>query len=165
LIVQFVSQEIRVLDYIELKGQKVGDVLAELRHRGWEKAVCHLPHDGSSANNVTGKTYEDHIREAGFRTTVTRNSGTGAARRRIEAVRRLFPRMWFNLSTTEGGRLALGYYHARRDEARSIDLGAEHDWSSDTADAFGLMAISYEEPSSSKAFNRDIVYPKGLSPY
>ena len=100
-VVQFVTSEIRVLDYIELRGQKVGDVLAELRHRGWEKAICHLPHDGSNANNVTGKTYEDHIREAGFSTTVTRNAGAGAARRRIEAVRRLFPKMWFNLTPTE----------------------------------------------------------------
>ncbi len=68
--------------------------------------------------------------------------------------------MWFNLSTTEGGRLALGYYHAKRDETRNIDLGPEHDFSSHAADAFGLMAISYEEPSSSSDFNRVIEYPK-----
>ena len=159
-VVQFISQEIRVLDYIELKGQKVGDVLAELRHRGWEKAICHLPHDGSNANNVTGKTYEDHIREAGLSTTVTRNAGAVAARRRIEAVRRLFPKMWFNLTPTESGRLALGYYHPKRDETRNVDLGPEHDWSSHAADAFGLMAISYEEPSKTSNFNRAIEYPK-----
>jgi phage terminase large subunit len=163
--VQFISSEIRVLDYIELRGQKVGDVLAELRHRGWEKAICHLPHDGSNANNVTGKTYEDHIREAGFSTNVTRNAGAGAARRRIEAVRRLFPKMWFNLTPTEGGRLALGYYHPKRDETRNVDLGPEHDWSSHAADAFGLMAISYEEPSKTSNFNRKIEYPSKGSWY
>jgi phage terminase large subunit len=68
---------------------------------------------------VTGKTYDDHIREAGFSTNVTRNAGAGAARRRIEAVRRLFPKMWFNLTPTESGRLALGYYHRRRDSRRA----------------------------------------------
>ena len=91
-----------------------------------KKAICHLPHDGSNANNVAGKTYEDHIREAGFSTTVTRNAGAGAARRRIEAVRRLFPKMWFNLTPTESGRLAFGYYHPKRDETRNIDLGPKH---------------------------------------
>jgi hypothetical protein len=33
---------------------------------------------------------------------------------RIEAIRRLFPKVWFNASTTEAGRDALGYYHERR---------------------------------------------------
>ena len=31
-------------------------------------------------------------------------------------------------------------------EKRSIGLGPEHDWSSHAADAFGYMAIAYEEP-------------------
>ena len=33
-----------------------------------------------------------------------------------------------------------------RDEKRGVGLGPDHDWSSHGADAFGLMAISYEEP-------------------
>src|SRR5262245_22071616 len=65
---------------------------------------------------------------------------------RIEAARRVFPRCWFNDSATEAGRDALGYYHERQDEKRSIGLGPEHDWSSHAADAFGYMAIAYEEP-------------------
>jgi phage terminase large subunit len=70
------------------------------------------------------------------------------------------PGRWFNLTPTESGRLALGYYHPKRDETRNIDLGPEHDWSSHAADAFGLMAISYEEPSKTSNFNRVIEYPK-----
>ena len=65
---------------------------------------------------------------------------------RIEAVRRILPRCWFNELTTEAGRDALGYYHERKDETRNIGLGPEHDWSSHAADAFGLMAVCYEEP-------------------
>jgi phage terminase large subunit len=59
--------------------------------------------------------------------------------------RRIFPRTWWNADTTEAGREALGYYHERQDEKRSIGLGPEHDWSSHAADAFGYMA-TYEEP-------------------
>jgi phage terminase large subunit len=66
---------------------------------------------------------------------------------RIEAARRVFPRCWFNEKTTEAGRDALGYYHERKDENRNVGLGPEHDWSSNAADAFGYMAISYEEPA------------------
>jgi hypothetical protein len=42
---------------------------------------------------------------------------------RIEAARRVFPRCWFNESTTEAGRDALGYYHERQDEKRSRHTG------------------------------------------
>jgi hypothetical protein len=49
----------------------------------------------------------------------------------------------------------IGYYHERQDEKRSIGLGPEHDWSSHAADAFGYMAIAYEEPPvKSAAFRR-----------
>jgi phage terminase large subunit len=65
---------------------------------------------------------------------------------RIEEARRLFPRMVFNETRVGGGLAALRYYHARIDEVRNVDLGPDHDWSSHCADAFGLMAVFYEEP-------------------
>ena len=61
-------------------------------------------------------------------------------------MRRLLPAMWFNEDTTVGGRDALIAYHEKRDEKRGIGLGPEHDWASHGADAFGLMAVHYEEP-------------------
>ena len=61
------------------------------------------------------------------------------------------PRCWFNEKATEAGRDALGYYHERRDENRNVGLGPEHDWSSHAADAFGYLAISYEEPPARKS--------------
>jgi phage terminase large subunit len=140
-IVQFVGQAIRVLDYIERQGQVLAYYTNELRARGYEKANCVLPHDGMNANSVTGLKYADHLRDAGFSVEVIRNQGAGAAAMRIEAVRRLFPKVWFNADTTEAGRDALGYYHEKKDETRDIGLGPEHDWSSHAADAFGLMAI------------------------
>jgi phage terminase large subunit len=69
-----------------------------------------------------------------------------SAMMRVEAVRRVFPRCWFNEATTEAGRDALGYYHERRDENGNVGLGPEHDWSSHAADSFGYLALSYEEP-------------------
>jgi phage terminase large subunit len=105
-----------------------------------------LPHDGVNANSVTGKRFEEHLNDAGFETKVVANQGKGAAMMRIEAVRRLFPRIWFNEATTESGLDALGSYHAKLDPVRQSDLGPEHDWSSHGADAFGLMCVEYEQP-------------------
>ena len=55
---------------------------------------------------------------------------------------------------------ALGYYHERRDADRKVGLGPEHSWACDAADAFGLMAICYEEPSRVAGFGRKLNYPK-----
>lgn len=156
---QFVGQEIRVLRYLETRGQVLAYVVEELRKHKLDKAVCVLPHDGVNTNAITGLKYEDHLRQAGFAVEVIKNQGKGAASMRIEAVRRLMPRMWFNADTTEHGRDALGYYHEKQDEVRGIGLGPEHDWASHAADAFGLMAVAYEEPSRKAGFSRKIVYP------
>jgi phage terminase large subunit len=145
-IVQWVGMEIRVLDYIEGVGQVLAYYVNELRSRGHGDAICVLPHDGVNTNNITGKRYEDHLREAEFEVRVVQNQGRGAAMMRVEAARRLFPRIRFNEASTEAGRDALGFYHEKRDPDRQIGLGPEHDWSSHGADAFGLMCVAYEEP-------------------
>ena len=129
-----------------------------LRERGYQKALLYLPHDGAQTDKLTGKRYEDHLRESGFDVTTVPNQGRGAASIRIENVRRLAPKYWFNETTTEAGRDALGFYHERRDDIRNIGLGPEHDWSSHGADAFGLMASCYEEPSQTANFDRSISY-------
>lgn len=146
-IVQWVGQEIRVLDYYESVGQVLAFHVNWLRKQGYSDAIIYLPHDGVNENNITGKRYEDHLREAGFNVEPpVKNQGKGAAMMRVEAVRRLGPQMWWNETTTEPGRDAIGFYHERKDEARNVGLGPEHDWSSHAADALGLMAICYEEP-------------------
>lgn len=160
-IVQFVGQEIRVLNYYESQGQVLAYHVNWLRDNGYSSAKLFLPHDGVNENNVTGKRYADHLRDAGFSdVTIIPNQGRGAAGMRIEAVRRLFPKIWFNEATTEAGRDALGFYHEKRDDQRNVGLGPEHDWSSHGADAFGLMAVCYEEPGRAGSFNRPLTYPK-----
>lgn len=149
-LVQFVGQSIRVLDYIEGQGQVLAFYVDALRERGFKPKSDEviLPHDGMHSNAITGKRYEDHLRDAGFENVRSiENQGRGAAMMRIEAVRRIFNRCWFDAEKCEAGLDALGYYHERKDETRNVGLGPEHDWSSHAADAFGLMAIVYEEPS------------------
>jgi phage terminase large subunit len=146
-IAQFIGAEIRVLDYYEAQGQPLASHVQWLRSRGWDKALCVLPHDGETHDRVHDVSYDSALRDAQFETLVIPNQGKGAAKMRIEAGRRLFPRIRFNESTTEAGRDALGWYHEKRsDDDREIGLGPEHDWSSHGADAFGLMCVAYEEP-------------------
>lgn len=146
-IAQFVGREIRVLDYRETVGQPLASDVEWLRKNGYGSALCVLPHDGATHDRVYDVSYESALKEAGFEVVVVPNQGRGAAMMRIEAARRIFPSIWFHAAKTEPGRDALGWYHVKRsDDARNIDLGPEHDWSSHGSDAFGLMCVVYEEP-------------------
>ena len=145
-IAQFIGREIRFLDYYEAVGQPLAVHVQWLRDNGYSKALCILPHDGVKHDQVYKVNYESALREAGFSSRVIPNQGAGAATQRIEAARRLFPRMWFNEKRCQGGLDAIGWYHEKRDEERGIGLGPDHDWSSHGADSFGLTAIVYEEP-------------------
>lgn len=147
---QFIGREIRTRDYYEAVGQPLAAHLNWLRGKGYtpERAEFWLPHDGATQDKVYDVSYESALRAAGYKVTIIPNQGKGAAAARIEAARRLFPYIWFDEDTTQGGRDALGWYHENKDDARGIGLGPLHDWSSHGADAFGLMAVAYEEPKS-----------------
>lgn len=148
---QFVGKAIHVLNYYEAQGQPIGHHLDWLRRNRYSpgRAIIVLPHDGDTHDKVYDVSYKSAFEAAGYEVEIIPNQGTGAAMMRVEAGRRWFPRIWFNEATTGPLRDALGWYHEKRDEQRSIGLGPEHDWASHAADGFGLMCVQYEEPTTS----------------
>ena len=144
---QFVGREVRVLDHYEAVGQPLEAHLLWARTRGYtpDRAQVWLPHDGVTHDRVFDVTYESALQQAGYTVTVVPNQGAGAAIARIEALRRVFPAIWWDAERCASGLDALGHYHEKRDEARDVGLGPEHDWSSHSADAAGLMAIVAED--------------------
>jgi len=149
-IVQFIGLQIRILNYYEAQGQPLAVHVQWLRDQGYASAHCILPHDGDTNDRVHDVSYASALRDAGFEVEVIPNQGAGAAMQRVEAARRLFPNMWFDAEKCAGGIEAIGWYHEKKDEARNIGLGPEHDWSSHGADAFGLIAVRYEAPKAKR---------------
>lgn len=149
-VVQQVGARVNCLRYYEAIGQDLATHLNWLRDQGYGRAECVLPHDGARADVLTAIRFEDHIRAAGFQVRTIPNQGRGAAMKRVETARRVFPSIWFDEVGCDGGLKALGWYHEKRDEHRNIGLGPEHDWASHGADAFGLMATDYEQPRANK---------------
>lgn len=147
-VCQFVGMQVRVLNYYEAQGQEFADHVHWLRRQGYipDNTNIYLPHDGATKDRVFRVSYESSFSGAEYKTIVIPNQGTGAAMQRVEAARRVFPAACFNEETTVDGREVLGAYHAKLDEDRGIDLGPEHDWASHGSDAFGLMAVVYEQP-------------------
>jgi phage terminase large subunit len=155
---QFIGREIRVLNYYEAVGQPIGAHLEWCRTQGYTPARAQfwLPHDGDSNDKVFDVSYASALRAAGYSVEVVPNQGKGAAMNRVEAARRRFPMVWFNEATTQAGLDALGWYHEKRDEARNVGLGPDHDWSSHGADSYGLMCVVYEEPIVKEAEERHV---------
>jgi phage terminase large subunit len=148
-VAQFIGKEIRVLDYYEAVGQPLATHLQWLRDKGYEKAGIWLPHDGETQDRINDVSFEGAFKKAGYAVSVISNQGKGAAKKRIEAARRLFPSIWFDEAKCDAGLAALGWYHEKKDDERGLGLGPEHDWSSHGADAFGLMCVAYKPPQGS----------------
>ncbi len=155
---QFVGTEIRVINHYEVQGQELSAHLAWMRESGYTPSVASiwLPHDGGTNDKVFNVSYESALRQAGYNVTVVPNQGKGAAKQRVEAGRRLFPSIMFDKEKCAGGLEALGWYHEKIDEVREIGLGPEHDWSSHSADAFGLMCVAHETPVTHEEDDYDI---------
>lgn len=146
---QCVGTEIRWVNHYEQQGQPVATHLNWMRSQGYTPDRCKiwLPHDGDTQDRVLDVSYRTAFEAAGYEVVVVPNQGKGAASKRIEEGRRLFPRMRFDETKCGPGLKALGWYHEKRDAERGIGLGPDHDWSSHSADAFGLGCIAYEEPA------------------
>lgn len=144
-IVQFIKHRIMVIDYYEAVGQELVDHVNWLRSNGYESAEIRLPHDGVKHDLVHRVTYESELKKAGFKVQVMPNAGTGAAMMRVEAIRRIFHKVWIDDERCAAGLQALGWYHEKKDPNRGVGLGPEHDWSSHACDAFGYMAIESEK--------------------
>lgn len=161
---QFVGKEIRTLNYYEQVGQPIEAHAAWLRSNGYtpDRAVIVLPHDGSTNDKVHKVSYQSAFEDMGYTVVVVPNMGKGAASARVEAVRRVFPQVWFNAETTQAGREALGWYHEKKDDIRNIGLGPDHDWSSHGADAYGLMAVDYADHGP--AYTPTLTFESQFSP-
>lgn len=153
-VCQFVDLEIRVLGHYETEGQSPQYHVQWLRDwcKDHEVARCHigLPHDGAQQQIDT--SWQAIWRKAGDEDVKfdvpapVKSGGKGAAMDRVRAAQLHFHRVRFDAEHTKTGRQALAAYHEKRsDDERNVGLGPEHDWSSHSADAFGLMCVDYAE--------------------
>ena len=148
-IVQQRGDQLRFIDHYEAVGQDLASHIQWLRASGHEAAEQVLPHDGAKRDAVTAIRFEDHLRSAGLNARTVENQGKGAAMKRVEAARSKFNRFWFDEDKCAKGLKALGWYHEKINDG-GYGVGPDHDWSSHSADAFGLAAVDYEEPATAK---------------
>lgn len=151
-VVQFIGRAIHAIGHYEAQGQELKDHVYWLNQNEFtpETTKLYLPHDGVKHDFVHRVSYESELTKYGYKTVVIPNAGAGAAMQRVEAVRGIFHRMFFDKVKCENGIEALGWYHEKKNPKTGVGMGPDHDWSSHSADSFGAMALEAEKISKPK---------------
>ena len=140
--------EIKILRYFEGDHQAIDYYLREIQSWGYVLGTCYLPWDGGTISLGTGKSIEELMRTKGFKTRVNRQLAVSDG---INAVRTLFPQMYFDASLCADGL----QYLRRYQWGPTTNLGVArreplHDDASHPADALRTLAVGIKEPDRPK---------------
>lgn len=148
---QTVNREIRMIDYYESSGEGLPHYVRALKERAYVYGAHHAPHDIAVREFSTGKSRLETAESLGIKFTVVRRPPGGAnadeLAEGIEAVRSVFPGVWFDRQKCQRGLDCLASYRKAWDESRKcFATKPSHDWSSHGADAFRYFALGHEFP-------------------
>lgn len=156
---QSVGNEIRLIDYYENSGEGLEHYAGILQEKGYRYSRHCAPHDIEVRELGTGQSRKEVAYELGINfTTIPRVSKKMDS---IEAVRRIFPRCWFNIDKCQRGIDALSSYRKDYDDKnQTFREKPVHDWASHAADAFQTLAMAHDHDPS--AFGRDAISEAAL---
>lgn len=139
---QSVGQELRVIDYYECTGQGFPHYIGKMQEKGYIYGQHTAPHDIEVRELSNGKSRRDTAAALGIRFNVAPKLLIVDG---IDAVRGLFPKVWFDADRCRDGLNALKNYRKQYDEKRKTYLNQPyHDWSSNAADAFRTLAMALD---------------------
>lgn len=157
---QLINGEIRIIDFYEASQEPAMHYAGVLKGRGYNYDTCYLPHDADNGQAVSGQTFAEVIRSAGFRTQIVPKLSLEEG---INSARSSFKRCLFDEKRTRAGVDALANYrwdfNQRMGELKPTPV---HDWSSHAADAFRYLAVaaSQSRVGLDRPFIKPIAYPK-----
>jgi len=140
--------EIRVIDHYESHGQSIEHYARVLQSKPYTYAHDHVPHDAKVRELGTGRTRVETMMNLGLKPKLIPQHKVMDG---INALRVLFPRIWWDREKCEKGLECLRQYRADYDDkARVFRESPKHDWSSHTADAARYLAMAYREMKPEK---------------
>jgi phage terminase large subunit len=105
--VQHIASEVRVIDFHQDAQRPFSHYLHVLQSRGYVPGTVWLPHDAQAKSLGTGRSVEEIARSAGCRVRIVPKLSIADG---INAVRTLFPVMWFDRERCADGVQALRHY-------------------------------------------------------
>jgi phage terminase large subunit len=140
---QFISNEIRIIDYIEDNNRGMDTYIKEVKDKPYIYADHYAPHDIVIREYSNAKSRIETALELGLRFNIAPNLPKQDGR---DAVRSILPKCFFNKTTTRRGLLCLKNYKKEFDNKNNtFKLQPKHNWASHGADAFRYLAVSYRE--------------------
>jgi phage terminase large subunit len=139
----------RVIRYFQDDHEPISYYLKELQSWGYTLGTCFLPWDGATKELGTGKSIEDVMRSSGFKVCIARRLEVHQG---INAVRELFPKLYFDSKLCADGITYLRRYQYGPDTALGVSRREPlHDDASHPADALRTMAVGIKEPKGAAA--------------
>lgn len=139
---QSIGQELRVIDFMDGTGQGLPFYISKMKEKGYIFGKHTAPHDIEVRELTSGRSRRDTANSLGINFDVAPKLPIIDG---IDAVRNLFPKVWFDKEKCKDGLNALKNYRKQYDEKRKTYLNQPfHDWSSNAADAFRTLATGLD---------------------
>ena len=136
---QRVGQEIHLIDYYEDSGEALSHYVKHCQRKDYVYGDHVFPHDVKARELIAGKTREETLKSLGMKPRVVTKHDVDD---RIDAVRNMLGRCWFDVDKCSRGIEALRQYRKEYDQkAKTFKVRPVHDWASHGADAFGYGAM------------------------
>lgn len=139
--VQDVGHERRIIDYIEVSGEGLAQIVKRLDATDYRFGRHILPHDAAARELGTGVSRTETLAKMGLRNVEIVPQQDVADG--INAVRLMLSRCWFDAERCARGIEALKQYRREWDGKRQVWRERPlHDWASHAADSFRYGAMS-----------------------
>lgn len=145
---QRVFKEIHIVEYAEVSGKGLADIVRVLQSKPYVYGTDFLPHDANARELGTGKTRVEVLRSLGRRDIVVAKKQS--VEDGIAAVRSMLPRCWFDETNAHRGIVCLEEYRKKFDEKLQTYTKPLHDQYSHGADAFRTMAMTLDMETGSR---------------
>ena len=138
---QDVGQERRLVDYLEVSGEGLADIVRRIEAKDYRLGRHVLPHDAAARELGTGRTRVETLKALGLRNLEIMPQQAVADG--VNAVRLMLGRCWFDAERCDRGIEALKQYRREWDGKRQTWRERPlHDWTSHAADAFRYGALA-----------------------
>ena len=141
---QHIASEIRLIDFRQDAQRSFSHYLQMLQSCGYVYGTVWLPHDAQAKSLGTGRSVEEIARSAGWRARIVPNLSVADG---INAVRTLFPVMWFDKERCADGVQDLKHYRYDVDpDTGQFSRNPLHDAASNGSDALRYVAVAMQGP-------------------
>lgn len=156
---QQIGMEHHAIDFYGNTGFGIDHYLEEIQRRKYLVKRILLPHDAANHHQAASKTIERQVRDV-YPGEIVKIVPKLSLVNGINAVRQLFPRLYFAEGPTSDGVLALQHYqYGVHPDTKQRTKEPLHNWASNPADSLRYYAVEMKEGLKSKIEAEEIERP------